>query len=266
MFLNTLKKIASSTVFHIILCSALAAVLCAVIVSKSVSAKKNDPPESSAGQEGGEPDTAKADSGAELNIEEKWLGEHKDPSDPIDLAIFRLAELTDKYRADDPYSRLYSSASPRRSRAIVEASREIPASSYPALWERACTEPAFRPFKLVALERFLGIELTEYGLYDALAQHMWYEDFTAMKNSLPEGEFTAADMAKYGNLLLPALYEKAKSDTLTPGEASLLTEQINARFDEKLTTVGEAVSWMEENAPVLDAIRSIIASDHEWAE
>ena len=101
--------------------------------------------------------------------EAKWLREHADSEDVIDLAILRSVEGL----IAEPAS-LLSSMSPRDSSAILDAVSALSASDYPELWRRICEEPVFRAQKIVAMERFLGLSFDELGLYDPDAQKMWY--------------------------------------------------------------------------------------------
>ena len=208
------------------------------------------------------------DSSGFTSPEAQWVEAHRDSDDPIDRAI--LASVT--AAAQEPAS-LHSALDPRTSDPIRTAMQTLPVSAYPALWERACREPAYRPQKLTALEGFLAVPLNDLGLYDALAQRLWYERFTALKNDLPHGEMTAEDPARYGNLLLPLLADRLRGGFLTDAEEGIFRALVQGLGDngyipaEATAPVPDRAAlldWTDRNAPLLDAIRAIIEAEYEW--
>ena len=185
--------------------------------------------------------------------------------DPIDQAIL----LSLKLIQENPDNPLLSAVTPQRSEAILTAMRTIPIEVYPEVWERCCTEVAYRAQKLAGMEQFLNISM-EYGLYDPWAQEQWYLRFTEMKASLPAGEVTGADQLRYGNLLLPLLEERLRGGSLREGEWTVLQALIleaSEQFDfpeKSATTQKEALNWFEAHKNLTNAIRQIIANDYVW--
>lgn len=151
--------------------------------------------------------------------EQKWLKEHEGSENEIDRAI--LASVA---RAMNEPPTLLSSFSPRDSDAIRASMSGLSVSSYPELWERICTEPAYRAQKIVAMENFLNISFDDLGLYDAVAQKQWYDSFMELKAELATktSAVTAQEAEKYGNLLLPMLARKADTATLSDEEQAVL--------------------------------------------
>ena len=204
--------------------------------------------------------------------EEIWLKNHADSQNEIDLCIKRSVEL-----ASEAEPSLFSSASPRASEAILTAMSALSPASYPEVWERLCKEPVFRPQKLVALEQFLSIEFRDLGLYDALAQRLWFDSFNALRkdvSGLSSDAITKEDLAKYGNLLLPALSKKAADQTLQASELGVLNELIanmNHRFHQNMEPVSlaskeAAADWFKAHKDTVDAIEKILQNDFTWAE
>ena len=200
-----------------------------------------------------------------IDFEEEWRMKHVSSEDPIDQAIL----LSLKLSQENPDNPLLSARTPQRSEAILTAMRTIPIEVYPDVWERCCTEVAYRAQKLAGMEQFLNISL-EYGLYDPWAQEQWYLRFTEMKASLPAGEVTKEDALRYGNLLLPLLEERLKSGNLGSGEWTVLQTMIpeaSEQFDFPEKTVSsrkEALDWFAAYENLTNAIRQIIANDYDW--
>ena len=179
-------------------------------------------------------------------------------------------ELSIKLSNSELEESFLSSVTPQSSSEIRQAMNTIPIEFYPELWERCCTEVAFRAQKLTGIEQFLDIAL-HYGLYDLWAQdNLWKPDFLERKNGVPERELTKADYERYGNLLLPGLRDKLRKGFLTEGEWSLLKEMIaniNQQFafqEAAPSSEQEALEWMEKHHDLTTAIQRIIESDYEW--
>ena len=199
----------------------------------------------------------------------EYAGQHMADPDPADE---RLAELG---RSDDPIDRaiyicatypeevsIYSSTGPNDSEAVLAGIREIPISAYPAVWERACTEPAGRALKLAALEKFLGIS-SKWGLFDVWAQEQWYNDFTKLKHSLPTGEATGEDAARFGRLLIPQLKSRLEDGTLTEAETAILAGLLGENVPTDAEGLGAA---LDKNAETVSAIEEILANDYGWVK
>ena len=202
--------------------------------------------------------------------EAKWLREHEDSEDVIDLAILRSVEGL----IAEPAS-LLSSMSPRDSSAILDAVSALSASDYPELWRRICEEPVFRAQKIVAMERFLGLSFDELGLYDPDAQKMWYEAFMQRKSELlSDSQISVRDVERYGALLLPVLAQKS-GGTLSEGEAAALVSLMdltvqNGWFDETSArgdiSFAASGKWTAETQAYISAVEEILASDYEWVD
>ena len=195
-----------------------------------------------------------------------WFVEVYDPNNPIDQAIILSIKLSNSELEES----FLSSVTPQSSSGIRQAMNTIPIEFYPELWERCCTEVAFRAQKLTGIEQFLDIAL-HYGLYDLWAQdNLWKPDFLERKNGVPERELTKADYERYGNLLLPGLRDKLRKGFLTEGEWSLLKEMIaniNQQFafqEAAPSSEQEALEWMEKHHDLTTAIQRTIESDYEW--
>jgi beta-lactamase regulating signal transducer with metallopeptidase domain len=185
--------------------------------------------------------------------------------DPIDQAI----QLSIKLSQENPANPLMSARTPQRSEAVLTAMKTIPIDAFPEVWERCCTEAAYRAQKLTAMEQFLQISL-EYGLYDPWAQEQWYLRFTEMKASLPERELTGEDRLRYGNLLLPLLEDRLRGGSLGEGEWTVLQAMIgqaSLQFDfpeKSVATRKEALDWFSAHENLTEAIRRIIEKDYSW--
>lgn len=201
-----------------------------------------------------------------IDPNERWLTTEYNDQNPIDRAIMLSVELG---KEEQP-NMFLSAVSPQSSEAIIKAMKTIPIEYYPELWERCCTEVAFRAQKLTAMEQFLGISL-HVGLYDLWAQdNIWKNEFLTRKNNLPENELTEAAFETYGNLLLPTLREKLENETLSFAEWDLLKgmiSKLNNQFgfsEETPASEQEAKKWMENHNNLIDAIRIIIDSNYSW--
>lgn len=208
----------------------------------------------------------------EESPEEKWLNSHADSQNEIDLAILYSVELA----MEEPPS-VFSAISPRSSESILTAMRTLSPSSYPEVWERICTEPAFRPQKIVALEQFLNISFDALGLYDASAQRKWFDAFNDLKSQVSTRSnepISKADAAQFGNLLLPTLMQKTRDHTLHESELepmNALIEAINRQFypdmeQKSFDTIKSASEWFDAHTSTIEAITQIIQSNYEWAE
>ena len=204
--------------------------------------------------------------------EEKWLLSHADSKNEIDLAIMYSVELALKEAPS-----IYSAISPRSSEAILTAMSTLSPSSYPEVWERICVEPAYRAQKIVALEQFLCVSFDELGLYDSSAQRKWFDSFNVLKQEVFTQSFeqiTKAEIAQYGNLLLPVLMQKAQDNTLCESELGILDEMIidiDRQFYQNiepasLNSTRAASEWFDTHSATIEAITKIIQSNYEWVE
>lgn len=210
-----------------------------------------------------------------VSPEQAWRSSHSKSTNEIDMAIWQSINT----RETDPSLLLRSSISPRDYKSVMDAVRTLRVSSLPEL---CCTEPAYRPLKLVALEEMMNLPL-DYGLYDSMAQKMWYDTFLERKNSIPAENISMKDVEIYGNLLLPILAEKLKSDTITKEEVSVFVKTIQEasdtgfvqtlEFEEKAE--GENIleaqvskkqlsSWVSQNEELIHAINEVINSSWQW--
>ena len=177
--------------------------------------------------------------------------------DPIDQAAYIVAT----HPSNNEVS-IYSCIPCRTNKAILAGVEVIPVSCLPELWERACREPASRPLKLVTLEKMLGFEIDDLGLFDPWAQGQWYLRFMERKNDLPKGEVTEEDALRYGRLLLPMLEERLDNGALTASEAEIMASLLGAESaDEAALRTG-----LSENSELMDGIEWIIAHDFDWTE
>ncbi len=202
--------------------------------------------------------------------EQKWLKEHAESENEIDRAI--LASVA---RAMNEPPTLLSSFSPRDSDAIRESMSCLSVSSYPELWERICTEPAYRAQKIVAMENFLNISFDDLGLYDATAQKQWYDSFMALKTELAskDSAVTVQDAEKYGNLLLPMLARKADTATLSDAEQAVLASLTDGIAEKgfvasasqgALHSENDISVWASDGAELIAVIDEILSQNWEW--
>lgn len=213
-----------------------------------------------------------------VSPEQAWRSSHNKSTNEIDMAIWQSINT----KETDPSLLLWSSISPRDYKSVMDAMHTLHVSSLPELWERVCTEPAYRPLKLVALEEMMNLPL-DYGLYDSMAQKMWYDTFLERKNSIPAENISMKDVEIYGNLLLPILAEKLKSDTITKDEMSVFVKTIQEasntgfvqtlEFEEKAdgqnileaqVSKKKLSGWVSQNEELIHAINEVINSSWQW--
>ena len=208
----------------------------------------------------------------EYDPETTWLLNHKTSENEIDKAIVKSVELAQKQEPT-----ILSAISPRREDPITSTMRGFSAASYSELWKRICTEPAYRPQKLVAMEFFTGIVFEDLGLYDSLAQHMWFERFNELRPEIIDKDFSSfssGDIKKYGIFLLPVVYEKCKNQDVTEDDILIINEMISGFEDgfykgyvsSKIETSIELEEWFDEHADLLDAVNTILKSDYGWSK
>ena len=201
----------------------------------------------------------------------KKCGRQETSENEIDKAIAQSIELAKK---QEPA--ILSAISPRREDAIISTMRGFSAASYPELWKRICTEPAYRPQKLVAMELFTGIVFEDLGLYDSLAQHMWFERFNELRHEIIDKDFSSfssEDIKKYGIFLLPAIYKKCKNQDMTESDISIANELISGFEDGfykgyvriKTETSIDLEKWFDEHSDLLDTVNTILKSDYDWS-
>lgn len=208
----------------------------------------------------------------DISIEEQWLLNHADSKDEIDMAIIYSVESAMKEAPT-----IFSAISPRNSDSILTAMSTLPVSSYPEVWKRLCTEPAYRSQKIVALENFLCLSFADLGLYDPWAQREWYNTFNELKKDLINSSFdivSQAEIEKYGYLLLPILMEKTKSDKLSESELKLFTELVHENEEwvrmKNVSSIGsleDIIKWYDMGGKdIMDSVIQILNNDYVWVE
>jgi hypothetical protein len=191
--------------------------------------------------------------------EQQWISQHNDSKDPIDLAIMKSIRL-----ASEKKPSILSSIQVSDSEEIQEAIGDLTLDQLPELWRRACEEPAFRPLKLAAIEKLLGISF-DLGLYDKNSQNSWYHNFNALKKELYQGTYQYhKDYSKYGLLALPVLtegIEGGKNDSLQITKDILINNDIVSPSSDT-----ELQEWIEVNISYVNDISTVIDTDYEWVE
>lgn len=202
--------------------------------------------------------------------EEEWLVSHENSKNAIDIAILKSVELSLNKKPS-----FSSTISPRDSDVLLKSINSIPATSLPELWKRACLEPAFRPLKLVALEKILDISFSDLGLYDSLAQKIWYESFIDLKTNLLSTELSAKNVADYGNLLIPKMVEKFEAGELKENELTCFASIINnidknefiniSPMSKPVEAKDDIRAWISQNSDFIAAINEVIKNNWDWA-
>ena len=198
--------------------------------------------------------------------EQEWLKKRGDSKDLIDMAILKTVELSS---AEPPsLSWILSAIGPHDQKFMVDTMSELDICLLPTIWERTCTEVAFRSQKLLAMELLLGIRW-DYGLYDSFAQKLWYECFIETQKEIIEAT-DVNNITRHGILALPKLVNEYKSGNRQSIEAihtvmdsnSTLVYLNRSDADGKINVD----TWIRDNEDIIIVLNEVLLSNHIWAE
>lgn len=191
--------------------------------------------------------------------EQEWIAKHSDSKDPIDLAILKAVSLESQSKPS-----LLSSIQVENAEGVQEAIKDLTPEQLPELWRRACEEPAFRAFKLEAMEKLLGISFN-VGLYDKNSQKSWYESFRTLKKELKQKAFQKeTDYTKYGLLALPVLSEAKADSGDDVGKA--MKEVLQKQGIASSLSDTELEGWIDSNSDCINAVSQVIDAEYDWTE
>ena len=201
--------------------------------------------------------------------EEKWLEEKSKSKDPIDLAIIRGMDAC-KNDAELDDMRVLSCIPQRVFDLLGQEMFKIPEEDIFTLWERICTEPEYRFNKIVGLEAWLKIS-AEVCPTAEWSQKVWYDDFLALKNNIPD-MISKSNLEKYGLLLLPEISKKAQQKMFSLSDEKLILDFIETlpfANDSSLkgnSSKDDIRNWLLAHEKLVNSIQKIIENDFSWTE
>ena len=199
--------------------------------------------------------------------EGEWYNKHKNSDDPIDQAILK------SLASDEEGPPLFRSAiSPYDYEETVSIMGSLDFKLLPELWKRTCTEPAYRPQKLLAMELLLG-EKWEFGLFDHTAQKLWYEHFTTMQKEILNTK-DPEKLTQYGILSLPVLaaeYQDGEKAAVDSIQRIVNKNEVKSKKDIMLndTTALDATNldtWLMKNDEKISTLKELLNCSYEWVE
>lgn len=185
-----------------------------------------------------------------------WLRLNADTTNVLDKKIVEAANAT------SGESTFYNSYTCRDSEEITEILKTIPVQYLPDLWKSVCEEPGCRPIKLYAMELLLSIEFP-YGISDKHGQKFWYDEFNELRKAVQTESVQTLDLDYCGALTLPGVVEAYQSSNSNTTEEELVT--VVEKIQPQITRATfDANAWIEQNAELLEAVKTVLEMDYEW--